>query len=265
MSETPTCPTPHKKRYATREAADNAVHRSQIAIEDPLHPYICVCTWWHLSKQPADEIPADATADPIDVRRLQLQSDTAFRETVALEARGKAPLEDRLALRHPGNFLRWHSTLKELRSDLNQQLRYRAGATSLADYDWRKRAEGYRDALTRRIQECRDAQARHQQTLKHEKAAKQVSHLAHEQRAAANAARREARAQELDSQLDQYGVPDHSDKELRRQAGERAITRLIDAHGTEFSRYLAEECAVLGAQIPKRVRKYLADDLAQTA
>jgi hypothetical protein len=102
-----------------------------------------------------------------------------------------------------------------------------------------------------------------------EKAHNTAEHLNLQQRAAvSNATRRAARAEETDRQLDSYGIPRHADKELRRQAGERAIKRLIDAHGLEFSEYLAEECAVLGAPLPNRVRKYLTDataDLAQTA
>jgi hypothetical protein len=267
------CPTEQKKRYATREAAQNAAQRTQLAINTPLYPYVCVCTWWHLSKQPPNSIPEDATADPQDVYRLQLQSDTAFRETVANDARGTLPTHDRIALRAPGNHLRWNQALKELRADINRQLSSRAGEKTLEARDWRKRAEGYRDSLTRRLMECRDLRATEIQRLREQREADKARNTAEQnniqQRAAiSNAQRRAARNAEIDRQLDTYGIPDHTNKELRRQAGERAIKRLIDAHGTEFSRYLAEECAVLGAPLPNRVRKYLHDgptDLAQTA
>jgi hypothetical protein len=267
------CPNDQKKRYATREAAESAARRSQIAIDTPLHPYVCVCTWWHLSKRTPDTVPTDAIADPNDIYRLQIQSDAAFRETVATEARGKLPTHDRIALRQPGNLLRWHKALKELRADVNRQLTTRATDKSLEAHDWRRRAEGYRDTLTLRLQECRDLRARHLEKTQQQRDAEHLERTASQAEiqqaaAASNAARRAARDEELDRQLDTHGAPSHRNKELRRQAGENAIKRLIDAHGVEFTRYLAEECAVLGAPLPNRVRKYLTDDsadLAQTA
>lgn len=48
------CPNPTKKRYATRQAAESAAHGAQIRIADPLYPYLCCCTWWHLSKYPTN-------------------------------------------------------------------------------------------------------------------------------------------------------------------------------------------------------------------
>ncbi|MFG2220449.1 hypothetical protein ACGFN1_37575 [Streptomyces sp. NPDC048685] len=51
-------------------------------------------------------------------------------------------------------------------------------------------------------------------------------------------------------------------KDLRRLAGEKAIDRLIAAHGTEFAGYLAQEYAELGADLPQRVAKYLPADAA---
>jgi hypothetical protein len=55
------CPNPDKKRYATREACDLAARRSEIAIGYPLYPYHCACTWWHLSKIPANQPLSRAT------------------------------------------------------------------------------------------------------------------------------------------------------------------------------------------------------------
>lgn len=271
--KTPDCPNPQKKRYATRKAAEDGARRSQVAIEEPLYPYICVCTWWHCSKQPSDAVPADAVPDPDDIHRLELQSDTAFRETVALEARGQLAMEDRIALRHTSLLLRWNRFLKELRAEINQELNSRRHDTNLLTHDWRKRTENYRDRLTLRLQENRDLRARELEQAREQREAVKAANLAGQegiqQRAAvSNAARRAARDEETDRQLDAYGVPWHADKELRRQAGEKAIKRLIDAHGLEFSEYLAEECAVLGAPLPKRVLKYLADvpaHLAKTA
>lgn len=246
--KTPACPNPQKKRYATAEAAHSAAHGVQIAITEPLHPYICVCTWWHLSRQAPDLVPTNAIPDPVDIARLETLSDTSFRDLVATEARGQLDMDTRIALRHTSLHLRWQRTLKELRADINQQLNNRRHDNSLLTHDWRKRAEGYRDSLTLRLQECRDLRAAEIEKTKTHRAALKASNN-----------------EETDRQLDTLGVPQHTSKELRRQAGERAIQRLIDAHGTEFSAYLAEECAVLGAPLPNRVRKYLTDNLAQTA
>lgn len=262
--KTPACPTPLKKRYATREAAHSAARGVQLAIPAPLYPYTCVCTWWHLSRQPSDTVPTDATPDPADVARLELLSDTGFRELVSLEARGRLPMHDRIAVRHPSLLLRWQRALKELRADINVQLNERKQDTTLLTHDWRKRAEGYRDSLTLRIQECRDLRAADMEKTKAQREADKAANLlaradTQQQAAESNRARREARNGQLDQRLDDYGVPAHRNKELRRQAGENAIQRLIDAHGPEFTRYLAEECAVLGATIPNRVRKHLTD------
>lgn len=267
--KTPPCPNPQKKRYATSEAARKAAVGVQAAIPVPLYPYICVCTWYHLSKQPSDTVPTNAVAEPDDIHRLELQSDTTFRETVSLEARGKLPMADRIALRHSSLLLRWNRTLKELRADVNQDLNSRRHDNTLTAYDWRKRAEGYRDTLTLRLQECNDLRARRLEQARQDREAHSAGPVDLQHRAAAsNAARRAARNEETDRQMDTYGVPQHADKELRRQAGERAVKRLIDAHGHEFSQYLAEECAVLGATLPNRIRKYLTDqpaDLGRTA
>lgn len=180
-------------------------------------------------------------------------------------------MHDRIALRHPGNLIRWSQTLKELRADINTQLNERAADTSLEAHDWRKRTEGYRNVLALRIQECRDLRARQLEKTQEQRATEHAErqesrHDIQQAAAVSNASRREARNQELDRQLDSYNVPEHTSKELRRQAGEAAIKRLIDAHSTEFTRYLAEECAVLGAPLPSRVRKYLPEaDLPRTA
>jgi hypothetical protein len=256
------CPTSDKKRYATREGAENAARRSQIGIAAPLYPYTCSCSWWHLSKTPGDDVPADATADPADVKRLQLQSRGTFRAIVADEARGTATLEDRLALRDTSLLQRWQKALKELHADISQQLTDRASNASLEAYDWRRRAIGYRDTITRRMNECRDLLAQAVPKTQEEKdAERETRQLEHRtlqvQAEAANAHRREARNAAIDAQLDREGVPRLKQKELRRQAGEIAIKRLIDAHGTEFSRYLAEECLRIGAELPDRVNKYL--------
>ncbi|MFE7614343.1 hypothetical protein [Streptomyces sp. NPDC057496] len=56
--------------------------------------------------------------------------------------------------------------------------------------------------------------------------------------------------------------PQPTQKDLRRLAGEKAIDRLIAAHGPEFAGYLAQECAQLGAALPRHVAKYLPAEAA---
>jgi hypothetical protein len=267
-SQTPVCPTPQKKRYATREAADSAARGVQIAITQPLYPYVCSCTWWHLSKNATNELPANITADPADVERLHGMTTTQFRDLVATEASGKAADNDRLALRHPNttHLNRWRDTLKELLDDIKLQLSARSTDTSPEALEWRRRAKAYRESLLRRINECHERCAA---AAEEEKEARREAQSAKEkQEQAAKQARVEARGRALDKQLNEVGVPPMSQNELRRQAGEKAIKRLIDAHGIEFSRYLAEECEAIGAKVPNRVQRYLTDtptDLARTA
>lgn len=255
---TTVCPTSHKKRYATRQAAESAAAGVQVAVGH-LYPYICSCTWWHLSKNPSNELPANITADPADVARLTAMSTTAFRDLVATEASGRANHNDRLALRHPdpAHLNRWRETLKELLADVKLQISARAGDHTPETAEWRRRVKTYRESLIRRVDECHERWVAAKEAQKTAPRETQQEKEAREQ--AAKRARIEARERALDQQLDEAGVPPMSQNDLRRIAGEKAIKRLIDAHGIEFSRYLAEECEALGAQIPNRVRRHLAN------
>lgn len=59
------CPTPEKKRYATREAAEAGAGRSLVAFGRWLNQYACRCGWWHnthLADAARYETPSDPAA-----------------------------------------------------------------------------------------------------------------------------------------------------------------------------------------------------------
>jgi hypothetical protein len=247
------CPTPDKKRFATERAAADAGRRRQIAAGQILNPYPCACTWWHISRsEPTPTLPT-TPPDPIDVERLKTIPDIAFRGIVADDATGKANLADRLALRHQVNLRRWQRILGELLIDLGKQRKETQADQSLSAHDWRKRSESYEATLRVRAAECQQLRSDAQvAALKNAEAAKANK----EAQAAADAerkAKQDARAQQAANER----LAKASQKELRRLAGEAAIQRLIDAHGTEWCQLLAEECDRVGAELPTRVTKYL--------
>lgn len=215
------CPTPDKGRCATQEAAQDAAQRMRLRVGRLLIPYPCVCGWWHLAATPAQALPADATADPADVERLQTLGDAEFRALTTADAQGQAETPDRLALRHPSNLPRWERMLSELREDIDEQLAHRAQESTPGIGDWRRRARRYGQALTERAHECQTLLAQSPPTTA------------------------------------PITPQRPTQKELRRLAGEKAIDRLIADHGPEFARYLAQEYALLGVDLPQRVAKYL--------
>lgn len=263
-----TCPTPHKKRYATQTGAEKAAHRSRISINKPLYPYVCICTWWHLSKTATPLVPDGTTADPANTTRLQGLSAPTFRAVVVDEVSGRTPMPDRIALRHPLVAPRWAKYLRELLRDAEQQLAARAHDTSLEAHAWRTRTHSYRDTLTLRLREAQDIHAHHPaETAAYLRAAHaaQVKQQRQEQQTLKQA-RKELRDASLDRTLAAHEPAVRiQDKEARRLAGDAAIKRLIEAHYSEFGRYLADECTRLGASIPKRVRQHLDADLPHTA
>lgn len=229
------CPTPSKKRHATREGAESAARNAQVGVGQLLDPYLCQpgCEWWHLSKKADQTLPADAVADPSVIEHLAAMDDVEFRAVVADEARGRAERPHRIALRDPQLVGRWRKALGVQIHDVDRQLSMRAdeGRT-----EWRRRAVAFKNVLEVRRSECiplvEAAEAESRAELKLHAAERELA------RQAARAAKKPA-------------------AELRAQAGEAAIQRLIDAHGGEFSRYLAEECARLDTPLPARVAKYL--------
>ena len=225
----PECPTPKKARYATRGAADGAATRVGFTYSVTLRVYECVCTWFHLTSQPA---PVVAVADTARIQYISALPDLHFREIVALDAQSKAVPVDSAALRARINLKRWNDFLGQLIKDIESQMGERRHEKSLEAYDWRKRALGYRTTLISRRTECQKLRAdAHEQTMRNND-----SRLLDAQRAAAAGA---------------------TVQELRAAAGEVAVDRLIDAHGVEFSGYLAEAYQALGISLPDRVQKHL--------
>lgn len=234
------CPHPTKTRYATRATADNAANRVSFQAGVALRPYECPCTWWHLTKSAAEILPDPADASTADVQRLASLPDIDFREIVATDARGEGNPVDRAALRNRINLTRWKKHLGQLNQDLEQQLAERRGDKSLTTHDWRKRAFGYRAAIALRASECRRLKAEaHADMTRNQGFRKHDIEIA----MAAGA----------------------TIQELRRQAGDIAIHRLIEAHSPEFNGYLAETYADLGLSLPERIQRRLAADTAAPA
>jgi hypothetical protein len=226
------CPHPTKTRYATRATAESAANRVSFQAGVTLRPYECPCTWWHLTKSAAEILPDPADASTADVQRLAALPDIDFREIVATDARGEGNPVDRAALRNQHNLTRWKKYLGQLHQDLDQQLRDRRGDKSLAAHDWRKRVAGYREAIALRASECRRLKAEaHADMTRNQTFRKHDIEIA----MAAGA----------------------SLQELRQQAGDIAIRRLIEAHSPEFNGYLAEIYADLGITLPERIRRRL--------
>ncbi|MEW2578397.1 hypothetical protein [Streptomyces syringium] len=240
------CPTPGKKRYATAEVAQAAAERSAISIGQQLHPYQCPCGWLHLSKQ--DRAPRDPS--PETVALVAALGPEAFDDLVRRELRGRAHPEEAGALRRPEVATRWEAALCLIQIDLEGQFAARAGDRSEASMDWRRRASWVRTTVAGRRKEARACRRDYRPGRAPEEQATAAQ---------ANASAKVRRAEHVDGIVEASTSP-AKDRELRRQAGEAAIDRLINAHGLEFSRYLAEECERVGATLPSRVRKYLMAD-----
>ncbi|WP_322501790.1 hypothetical protein TR631_33710 [Streptomyces rochei] len=227
-----TCPNPGKSRYATRLAADNAAQRVDLRAGLQLRAYECVCTWWHLTKDPAQELINPADASPHVIERLVSIPDIDFREIVAADIRGAGDPDERAALRHRRNHRRWKEQLGELIADIETQLRDRRASPIPTDPEWRRRATAYRDRLVLRLTECRRLRAE-----------------AHEE----EMRRGDARRRDAERAAEMGATP----KKLRAEAGEIAVDRLVTAHREEFERYLVEEYQALGLTIPPRFEKWV--------
>ncbi len=147
------CPKPHKRRYATLQAANDAATHDSLQYGNGLFPYHCLCGWVHLTKDHRAQLPTFQSADPTRVAELSQLSATAFAHVVTADTRNTAPIPDRLALRHPDNLTRWRWALKALRTDITRQLADRTHDTQ-ANRDWRPRAEAFRDTVDMRLAEC---------------------------------------------------------------------------------------------------------------
>lgn len=226
------CPTPTKMRYATKAAAEDAAARALTRTDTPLRPYECPCTWWHLTSKPGEKTPEPDLTDQITIERLVTIPDIDFREIVVADTRGEGPTEDRAALRHPRALNRWRDHLGELIRDIEQQLADRRTDPTLTTVDWRRRATAYRDALVTRATECRRRRSEAHVALMRRHDTKRLDR--------ATAATRGMTPQEL-----------------RAEAGELAVNRLITAHRDEFERYLVDAYTTTGLQIPDRFQKWI--------
>ncbi|MFI2078657.1 hypothetical protein [Streptomyces triculaminicus] len=218
------CPRPDKSRYATRQAAESSAGRAHIALGHRLWPYECVCSWWHLTKNAAEET---GPLDPETVALVAALGPDAFTDLVQRERRGQAHPQEAAALRHPKVVTRWEAELQAQQVAVEAQLACRAGDRSAEAREWRTRVTWVRARLAQRRTEARAL-------------------LAEKNRSEAEAAAKAKRV-----------VPVPGRQEMRREAGRIAVDRLIDAHGDEFARYLAEEYQRLGLELPDRMLKYL--------
>lgn len=147
------CPKPHKRRYDTREEADHAATTDGLHYGNGLFPYLCLCRSWHLTKDPAGQLPTHQPANPKHVAELRSLSAVALEHVVTTDIRNTGSIPDRLALRHPDNLTRWRWTLKALRTDITRKLAERTDDTA-ANRRWRPTAEGFRDTVDMRLAEC---------------------------------------------------------------------------------------------------------------
>ncbi|MFD7541257.1 hypothetical protein [Streptomyces sp. NPDC059819] len=228
------CPHPTKSRFATRAAADISSRRVRLSTDIQLTPYECVCTWWHLTKNTVEVLLTADEADRADVEYVASLPDIDFREIVVADLRGQGARGERAVLRHELNLRRWRRQLGQLVADIDAQLHERKNDTSLEAHDWRKRAVNYSNTLALRLEECRRLRA-----VVHADAFRKKDHRRRDAEIAAAAGA--------------------TVKELRQHAGEIAVGRLIDAHGSEFARYCAEEYLALGLTVPDRIERHIKD------
>jgi hypothetical protein len=136
---------------------------------------------------------------------------------------------------------RWHKALGALIQSVNAQLAMRSDEKKT---DWGKRALTVKASLEARRTECPVLLA----------AAAAAAQAEQQRKAAERAeARKIARTPKKDAAT------------LREQAGDAAIKRLIQAHGTEFAHYLAEECRQVGTPLPARIQRVLDQEEAHAA
>lgn len=196
------CPTPGKRKYPTKEAAEAraAVQSTQT------WPYLCSCRSWHLTMRRV----ADDTADPGEVARLSNLSDGDFELVVSAEVRGRATPAEAAALRTPQCAYRWHGMLKKMNASILADLAQMKG---LKDEETKRR----RSALVRRQGAI----------LGRATEAKRLKDLW-------NIERNRPKPKLTDSEKRRRA-------EHRKAAGERALERLRDMHREDFDKLLQEE------------------------
>lgn len=140
-----------------------------------------------------------------------------FAQTVRSDVKSECSEDDSRKLRQPENLTRWRQELVIFRSELMQQFGIRKRDKSPEMAGWRSKMERVLYSINVRLGEARA--------------------LINEQRLIAEQRRKEQR-------------------QLREDAGERAVDRLIKAHQAEFTRYLLEECGAAGAEVPRRIARH---------
>lgn len=164
------------------------------------------------------------TSKPFRVNQIPTKTslaalgDVAFAKIVQDDVKKVAHPDDSAALRHHENLQRWRTALKQFRYEMQKQLASKSGEKGAGVTEWRKRVSVVILSIASTFDEC--------------------TSLINQVRIENTEKRRQ-------------------EKGKRHEAGERAIDRLIEAHQVEFQEYLAEECAALGAELPKRIRRYL--------
>lgn len=142
-----------------------------------------------------------------------------FRAIVRSDVVGRAAKEDSELIRRDENLRHWDDELKLFWMHLQTQYAEHKGDKSREAGEWRRRTARVEHSLRERREEVR----RLRQDFRNR-----------------NADKRQARRQ------------------LRRDAGEGAIKRLIEAHREEFEQYLAEELKTETVDIPQQLQRYVA-------
>lgn len=140
-----------------------------------------------------------------------------FMMIVRSDVKCESSEEDSQKLRQPENLARWREELGIFRSELMRQFEIRKQDQSPEMKGWRSKMERVLYSINVRMGEARA--------------------LINEQRLLSEQQNEEKR-------------------QLREDAGERAIDRLIKAHQDEFTRYLVEEYGSAGVEVPRRVARH---------
>lgn len=144
--------------------------------------------------------------------------DEAFALAASNDVKGVAHPDDMAALRHPENLMRWKRALTVFATDLEIQLAQNAGKRSDELSEWRRRMQVVRISTSGRRDECMAL---------------------------------------IEEYRTERKAKDRAQAEERAIAGERAVKRLIEAHLLDFQRFLAEECAAQGVEIPRRIQRHI--------
>lgn len=155
------CPTPNKRKYPTRAAADagSAVQSTRLA------PYQCQCSSWHLTTR---HTVAPVANDAL-VKQLATLPDTQFSVHVAAELRGHATPEIAAALRHKANWGRWRVALRAEQTAIQVELAAKKGMDDPQTKRWRAalvKRGGFIQARQLEIEALKDERKRELEALK---------------------------------------------------------------------------------------------------